>query len=798
MKRIDFNSGWLFHASGKEEGVMVTTPHDAMLHEKRENGNPSGSAGAYFAGGAYEYEKDFQVPGEWAGKQIIFRFEGVYQTAVIYLNDQEAGRVWYGYGVTEIEAGAYLKYGEKNRIRVAVDNSRQPNSRWYSGAGIYRPVWLYVLDESRIELHGVRIRTVSHDPAVIEVKTAHTGGTPKVTILDGEKKAAAGEGNCVTLEIPHAGLWSDENPYLYRCRVELVHDGKVTDSREESFGIRTVKWSSKGLFVNGKEVLLRGGCIHHDNGVLGACGYEEAEWRRVRIMKENGFNAIRSSHNPCTGAMLEACDALGMYMMDETWDMWYRHKSKYDYADLFMEHFKEDLKSMVDKDYNHPSVIFYSIGNEVSEPASEEGLAVEKEMTDYLHELDPSRAVTAGLNLMIMANAAKGIQMYDGEGGLNADSASTGEGASAGDSAKPDMAEMDSTMFNMLTQQIGSGMNHAADSDEADAAISPGLDLLDIAGYNYASGRYPLEGDKHPERIIFGSETFPPDIYANWSMVKQYPYLIGDFMWTAWDYLGEAGIGQWTGSRDAMGFDKPYPWLLGGAGVINILGDADGEALYAKAVWGLEKKPRIAVRPVTMPETETIKSAWRGTNAFPSWSYRGCGGRPALVEVYGPGDTAELVINGISREKKKMEQLKAIFETVYEPGFVEVVVYDGEGKETGRDRLVSAEGELHLEIREEGEAVSGKLLFVNISLCGENGVVERNADEKLELIVSGGELLGFGSANPRTEESYPDNTCTTYYGRSLAVIRAGNSSCLDLEVQRPNGTVHKSFAVKPL
>lgn len=255
-------------------------------------------------------------------------------------------------------------------------------------------------------------------------------------------------------------------------------------------------------------------------------------------------------------------------------------------------------------------------------------------------------------------------------------------------------------------------------------------------------------------------------------MVQKYPYLIGDFMWTGWDYLGEAGIGAWTDSPDAMAFDKPYPWLLGGGGVISILGDPDGEALYNQAVWGLSKGPRIAVRPVTMPDNKTFRSAWRGTNAIPHWSFRGQEGKQAIVEVYSPeGSSAELYVNGTLVGTQPIEKCKAVFETVYTPGTVEAVVYREDGTVVGRDRLSSANGDISIAIRPESQPVLGKLLYVNIDLRGENGVLECACDETLELQVSGGQLLGYGSANPRTEDSYLAGHFKTYYGRSQAVIR---------------------------
>jgi beta-galactosidase len=302
------------------------------------------------------------------------------------------------------------------------------------------------------------------------------------------------------------------------------------------------------------------------------------------------------------------------------------------------------------------------------------------------------------------------------------------------------------------------------------------LDALDIAGYNYASGRYGLEGKKHPDRVIYGSETFPQDIGKNWAMVEKYPYLIGDFMWTAFDYLGEAVLGAWSYSADAKGFNKPYPWLLGGAGVIDILGNPDGEALYAKAVWGQNQQIGIAVCPPNQPTEKVIKSSWRGTNAIPSWSWRGCNGNKTTVEVYTKGHTVELFLNGRKAGRKKTKDCKCIFKVKYEEGTLEAVSFNDAGHELERGFLKSADGKLRLSISPEKVTVKpGEVFFVPINICGENGVVECNADEPIQVSVEDGTLLGFGSANPRTEESYLAGQFTSYAGRTLAVIRAGQS-----------------------
>lgn len=347
---------------------------------------------------------------------------------------------------------------------------------------------------------------------------------------------------------------------------------------------------------------------------------------------------------------------------------------------------------------------------------------------------------------------------------------------------------MNSTLFNQMIQQVGTGMNHAADSDEADRAISPALDLLDIAGYNYASGRYPLEGEKHPDRVILGSETFPHEIYQNWQMVRQYPYLVGDFMWTAWDYLGEAGLGGWSCRPDAMAFNKPCPWLLGGAGVISILGDPDGEALYARVVWEEDAPPALAVRPVNQPQDQLIKSIWRGTNAIPRWSWRGCEGQKTIAEVYARGARAELLLNGRSLGTQPLEAYKALFEVTYQPGTLEAVIYDADGAVLGRTALHSAEGAIRTVLTPEETPRTGGLVYLNIDRRGENGVVDGNQDVTLSVEVEGGRLLGFGSANPCTGESYLSGRFTTWQGRSQAVIRAGEGGTLTVRVREGEHT----------
>lgn len=795
-----FHDNWLLRKEKEsiEAARPVILPHDAMIHEKRLANTAGGSAHGYFPGGVYIYEKKFRVPEEWKEKCVYLEFEGVYKNSAISLNGIKVGGRPYGYVPFLIKLDEGIKYGEENVLTVEVDNSKLPNSRWYTGSGIYRPVNLLVGNPTHIKYQGVRITTLSYAPAkisvAISIETEDTAKTKEVTVevMDEEKviaeksvvvelqSSAQTSGNCesdITLDIVNAKLWSDEAPNLYSCRVTLIENGKVVDEVNESFGIRLLSWNKNGFFVNGKETLLRGGCVHHDNGILGAASWEKSEWRRVRIMKEAGFNAIRSSHNPASEAMLRACDAYGMYVLDESFDTWYNRKNKYDYGCDFNEWWQADTAAMVERDYNHPSVIMYSIGNEVAEPFEERGVKKGQEQIDLIRSIDATRPVTCGTNLMILGNAAKGKGVYQ-DGEIHT--------AASEKSNEPQKEKNNSLAFNIMASLIGSGMNKAGNSKRVDEISTPFLDSLDIAGYNYASGRYPLEEKAHPERIIFGSETFPQDIWKNWEMVKKYPYLIGDFMWTAWDYLGESGLGAWS-YTGGMPFNRPYPWLLAGAGVIDILGIPDASCQYAAVTWEKRKNPVIGVRPANHPGVQVSKSVWRGTNAIESWAWNGCDGNKTIVEVYAQGAEAELLLNGEKIGKKKLKECKALFKFKYAPGMLTAIIYDARGNEIGRSCLESAVGKRWLEVQaEEPKVKVGDIVYVDVTVKGENDIVESNEDTKLTCTVTGGVLLGFGSANPCTEESYDTGTHTTYFGRAQAVVYAKQTGEICIKVSGGN------------
>lgn len=784
MKKIDFNENWLFRIQNSD-WKKITLPHDAQLLDGRRSDAPGGSGHGFFDGNMYFYEKHFQAPKEWEGKTIQVLFEGIYRNAVVSLNGCRLTEHRYGYTPFIVDIGNELCYGGENVLSVKADNTKLPNSRWYTGGGIYRPVSLLIGEKEHIKWQGVKIRTISSSPAVIHVTTETTGKPAHIEILEGDRLAAQGIGNDLTFKIEQARLWSEKEPNLYTCRA-TVGEGKETDCVEEKFGIRELSWNPHGFFVNGEETLLRGGCIHHDNGIVGAASFPESEWRRIRILKEQGFNAIRVAHNPASTAMLEACDYYGMYVMDETFDMWYVRKTKYDYGLDFRTCWKQDVEAMVERDYNHPSVIMYSIGNEVSEPGKPEGVEQGKEMIQLIKKMDDTRAVTGGMNLMIMTNFAKGKGQYD-----NVDAVQKQD---AGEEKKE--AKNASLLFNTIAAFVGPGMNKAGNSKKADQVSSPILDAMDIAGYNYANGRYPIDGKAHPGRIIVGSETFPYEIGKNWDMVKKYPYLIGDFMWTAWDYLGEVGLGAWS-YTGKMSFRRTYPWILSGAGVIDILGNPDASLGLAQTVWRITKNPVIGVRPVNHRGVKVSKSVWRRTNAVRSWSWEKCEGNPAEIEVFADATEVELFLNHVSLGRKKLKDYQAKFRTKYAPGILEAIAYDAAGKELSRSRLESAEGEKKVKIIPEKNILQpGEVAYFNVEIQGENGIVEFNADRKLSVSVNGGELLGFGSANPCTEENYVDGAFTTYYGRAQAIVRAGNLGAVTVTVRDEEQEICSNVEIK--
>jgi beta-galactosidase len=783
MREISFNEGWYCrHLDEEGMGAAVTLPHDAMLSERRTELSAGGINTGWYEGHDYCYTKKFTAPGEWADKSLILEFEGVYRKAEVWLNGEKLLFRPYGYTNFYVDITGKVKTDTENELRVIARNADQPNSRWYSGAGIYRPVKLWIADREHICINGVRIKTLSCNPAKVEVSVqTSTEGEVQIEILDGDQVVAGAKTKSRTaceLTIPQAKLWSTETPNLYTCRVQFAQDTQTV-----SFGVRTLEWGKKGLLLNGKRVILRGACIHHDHAMLGACCYADAEERRVRILKENGYNALRSAHNPCSKALLDACDRQGMLMMDEYIDHWYIHKTEYDYVDYFAEWWKQDLKDMVEKDYNHPSVVLYSTGNEVSETAQKKGIALTKDMTDYLHTLDDTRPVTCGVNIFFNFLSSIGFGVYsDDKAKKEAQKAQKAQEQGANPKKKKAVG---SEFFNNLAGIFGSTtMKVGATLHGCDVKTRDAFANMDIAGYNYGILRYRHDLKKYPDRLILGSETFCDDAYKFYEFAQKNPRIIGDFVWAGMDYLGEVGIGSWEYADYAPRFDHGCGWVSAGSGRIDLTGKPLGEALYTRVALDREKGPLLAVCPVNHTGEKHSPSAWKMSNAMDSWSFRGCEGKSADVEVYARAASVALVINGKQVDKKQLKgDCIARFHCTYESGVIEAVAYDQAGRETGRKALKTAGEKTVLSADAEQKTVQpGHLSYIRLRYTDENGITKPLERGKLKVSVEGGKLLGLGSACPYQEGSFLDDETDTYYGEAMAVVMAGEAGRLTLEV----------------
>ena len=704
-----------------------------------------------------------------------------------------------------------MEPGRPCELRVVARNSDQPNSRWYSGAGIYRPVTLWVGEPVHLRPNGIAVRTLSLDGsrACVEVSLEASGhGLATVELLPEGSQMPVAAGSvelgedgtgAMTLEVPQPRTWSPDHPDLYRCRVDLAAGGNAVDHGETLFGIRTLAWGDDGLLLNGDRIVLRGACIHHDNGVLGACAFADAEWRKVLLMREQGYNAVRSAHNPCSKALLDACDHLGVLVMDEYVDHWYIHKTLHDYVEYFDAWWRRDLADMVEKDRNHPSVLLYSIGNEVAETAQERGVLLTRQMVEHLHVLDPTRPVTCGVNIFFNLLSSLGLGQYSDEKARREAEQAAHQGAT------PHRA-VGSEFYNRLAGLLGAGfMKKGAALPACDRVTRDAFAQMDVAGYNYGIDRYRHDLRAYPHRLILGSETFCSDAQRFAELAKKEPRLVGDFVWAGMDYLGETGVGAWE-YNDYAPRESGFGWLTAGSGRVDLTGKPLGEALYTRVALTGETGPYLAVCPVNHTGERHSPSAWKMSSAIESWSWDGCEGRAANVEVYAHAHAVALLLNGREVGRRLLKgSCVARMSCRYEPGTLEAVAYDEDGRELGRRSLRSASGQTELraeveyagvpggfarrDVWHEGAAAgpacvgAGRLAFVRVRYTGTNGETRSLARGVLRASVEGGDLLGFGCASPFNEGSFVTGETQTYFGEALAVVRPVlDSDCVRLSV----------------
>ncbi len=798
MKYSSFNEQWEFNrglnssmAAGFEgtsvEKQTITLPHDAMITAGRSEDAISGPGGGFFKTENCEYVKTLFWPEEHADKVAFLEFDGVYTNATILVNGDFVENCHNGYLNFLVKVNDFLIPGEENQIKVVIKNSMQPNGRWYTGEGIYRDVRLLISDPLYILPDGVQLTTLSADENIaalgITTKIKWEGtGSREADLLT---KIYDGTGNLIKetstpfhisggdtvrvrqkMFIDEPALWNIDTPNLYKCQSVILLDEKQRDTNTTSFGIRTLQLDTHyGLRINGEQTKLKGGCIHHDNGILGSVSYTDAEMRRVRMMKEAGYNAIRGAHNPVSKALLEACDQLGMLVMEEFTDTWTHTKMDYDYAFFYPSEWEHDVEQMVRRDYNHPCIIMYSIGNEIPETGSKTAASWGRKITEKIRGLDSTRFITNGVNIMMSVIDRIGIIMGD----IGMDLAKEGYTPAE---------------INDLMNNTAAVMPKVAIHPIAEQATRESFEMLDIIGLNYAEDVAVKQHEKNPDRIYVGTETLPHNLDKNWNLVKNHDHILGDFSWTAWDYLGEAGVGRIEKIEDdetlgAQSFMGGYPWISAYTGDFDITGFRRPISYWRETVWnGRNHMPYIAVHNPENISKKMFRGNWCWTDSLNSWNWPGSEGRETNVEVYADADEVELFVNGSSLGKKKVGQDGKEFyckwETVYLPGKVEAVSYIN-GKEAGRESLATPK---HAVIcaktdRTVLNAGSYDLAYIEIELRDEDNILQMMEDQKLFISVNGPvKLLAFGSGNPCTEEMYNQTEHRTYQGRLLAVIQA--------------------------
>ncbi len=721
-----FDDNWTFSRNGKT--VHVNLPHDWDIYEGPNSGRgATGTGGGWFEAGKGEYRKTFATPN---AEIVKLHFEGVYQKAEVFVNGQKAGQHAYGYTPFTIDVTEYLNKDKKqpNEVIVKVNNSEQPNCRWYSGSGIYRHVWLETLPELHIAENGVFITTpeVSVSKAKVQVEVTvqnesknEQQGIVEVEGQQQEVKLQAGESQTITFtyNINNPKLWSPETPYLYTTKVSLstpLSPARGAGGEAIKFGIRSFSFDAEnGFVINGKKVLINGACVHHDDGVLGAMAFDAAEIRKVKQMKEAGFNLIRTSHNPTTRAFLDACDSIGMLVIDEAFDGWRTQKNPYDYSTLIDSCYQEDIHAMVMRDRNHPSVISWSIGNEVIERKDIRVVYTARQMKKAILEIDNTRPVTEALCAW-----DRDWEIYD-----------------------------------------------------------PHAEVLDVVGYNYMIFKHASDHKRDPKRVIWQTESYPRDAFRNWAIANDYPYVVGDIVWTGLDYLGESGIGRnyYKGEREGES------WIPGGqpewhgapCGDVDITGWRKPISHYREMLWNSETPLYMAVREPNGYRGEIKTTMWSVWPTWENWNWEGWEGKPVEVEVYTKQPVVKLYLNDKLIGTKNVDrstEFKAVFQVPYEAGTLRA--------EAGNERVtLSTAGKpasLRLTADKQIMKAGGQdLTYVTVEVVDKQGRICPNADIPCEAFVSGqGTLLSFASADLKDTEPYTSSQVKTWKGRATLVVRS--------------------------
>ena len=735
MKRTDFCQGWTYRVWGVPGDTPVALPHDYSQHLPRTPDSKAGSAGGWFQGANIIYDKEIQITEDMLSRRLTLEFEGVLPNAEVYLDDTLLVRQPYGYVSFLADMTPHLRLGTQ-KIRVNVHGDALPNSRWYVGTGICRPVWLLESPKACIEPRGLRVQTRQAENAwrlSVMVPVSAEAVSSKFTLLltlqddAGNSVYKAEEPVAAPSVSAEAALeniraWTPDTPTLYQLTAELRSSGETVDAASVSVGFREVKLDTgRGLLLNGQPIKLRGGCVHHDNGLLGAASMKDAEYIKAARLKEQGFNAVRCAHNPPAPAFLDACDASGLLVMDEFTDIWNIGKNPYDYHLHFQNCWRQDLERMLQRDWNHPSVILWSIGNEIPErDGSGNGFALCEEMCRSVRERDDTRLITAALNNigkrrldMLAAN----VQADD-----------------------PDSIDY----FGVLSEKY----------------LAP----LDVAGYNYLSRRYEKDLEDHPHRFICGTESVAKEALECWQKTLALPRVIGDFAWAAMDYLGEAGIGHvWRYPGDGEGFFEKWPWRQANCGDMDLCGFVTPAGYYRKAVWGALERPYIAVQHPGHYHEDGDVSYWAWPERHPAWDYPGFEGKPVQVDVYSAAQSVTLFLNGKEMGTASCQECVASFDLTYTPGTLKAVDASGH---IASLRTPGSAAQIQL-----SSSRMGSLAWVTAQIADAEGNPCYFDSREIHFSCEGGKILAVGSANPASGEGFQQENARAYHGQATAVVQ---------------------------
>lgn len=755
-----FDASWKFHrgdvANASQENFddqrwrTLDLPHDWSIEDLPNQSDSvigpfsvksvGATATGFTVGGTGWYRKHF-ISENTANKKVTIYFDGVYMNSDVFINGHHLGNHPYGYTPFSYDITPFLKKnGEENVLAVRVSNEGK-NSRWYSGSGIYRHVWLTVTPLLHFAESGIFITTpeVKQNAAIINVKSKIANekanedkATVRTSIYNKANKKIAEVEKLISVEgknlseeseamqtfrIPDPHLWSPDAPYLYHAVSELVVNRKVIDRVTNNFGIRSIDISAeKGFLLNGKQILLRGGCVHHDDGPLGAATIDAAEIRKVHLLKSFGFNAVRTSHNPPSKQFLDACDSIGIIVIDEAFDQWERPKNPQDYHLYFDTCWQRDIAAMVQRDRNHPSVVFWSIGNEINERADASGLVIAKKLRDEVKSFDTTRPVTEAI-----------CHFWDHPG-----------------------YHWDTTA----------------------AAFA----LLDVGGYNYLWKMYASDHEKYPQRVMMGTESFPMEAFENWQQVKEHPYVIGDFVWTAMDYLGETGIGH-TGLDSTPGFQlQTFPWFNSWCGDIDLIGGKKPQSYFRDVVWNLSKMEMLVHKPVAGGHKEAV-SAWGWPDEVHSYTFPGDEGKTMQVHVFTSYPKVRLLLNDKSIGEQNVSdstRLTATFDIHYEPGVLKAIALK-DGMPVDSVILQTAGKPVQIKLSADRRVINANandLSYVTAEVVDAKGNVVPDAIIPLTFSIEGaGKIIATANASPSDMESFQQPKHKTFRGKCLIIVR---------------------------